>query len=312
MNTISRPSREIDGKGRTVRELLAGRKYSIDYYQREYKWQQKQVNELLDDLAAKFLESHEEGNERSAVADYGHYFLGSIIISEKEGQKFIIDGQQRLTTLTLLLNFLHHKLEDAEQKGQIADLISSQKYGKRSFNLDIPERTACMEALYKGEEFANADAPESVANILARYADIADLFPEDLQGTAVPYFVDWLVENVHLVEITAYSDGDAYTIFETMNDRGLKLAPADMLKGYLLANIADTEKRTRASRIWKERVQVLAELGKDEDADGIKSWLRSQYAENIRERKRDAAPQDFDLIGTEFHRRRRVCPLHRA
>ena len=87
-----------------------------------------------------------------------------------------------------------------------------------------------------------------------------------------------------------------------MNDRGLSLTPADMLKGYLLANITDADKRTRASRVWKERVQALAELGKDEDADGIKSWLRSQYAESIRERKRGAAPQDFDLIGTEFHR----------
>lgn len=302
MTANTRSSREIDGKGRTVRELLAGRKYSIDYYQREYKWQRKQLAELIDDLADKFLESHEEGNERSAVADYGHYFLGSIIISDKDGQKFIIDGQQRLTTLTLLLIFLHHRLDDAEQKGQIADLIFSQKYGKRSFNLDIPERAACMEALYKGEDFTDPDPPESVANILARYADIEDLFPEELLGPALPYFVDWLVENVHLVEITAYSDEDAYTIFETMNDRGLSLTPADMLKGYLLANIADAEKRTRAGRVWKERVQALVELGKDEDADGIKSWLRSQYAESIRERKRGAAPQDFDLIGTEFHR----------
>ena len=302
MTTATRPSREIDGKGRTVRELLAGRKYSIDYYQREYKWQRKQLAELIDDLAAKFLESHEAGNERSAVAEYGHYFLGSIIISDKDGQKFIIDGQQRLTTLTLLLTFLHHRLDDAEQKGQIADLIFSQKYGKRSFNLDIPERAACMEALYKGEEFADPDPAESIANILARYAELEDLFPDELAGPALPYFVDWLVENVHLVEITAYSDEDAYTIFETMNDRGLSLTPADMLKGYLLANITDTEKRTRASRVWKERVQALAELGKDEDADGIKSWLRSQHAESIRERKRGAAPQDFDLIGTEFHR----------
>jgi hypothetical protein len=302
MTTAPRASREIDGKGRTVRELLAGRKYSIDYYQREYKWQQKQLAELIDDLAAKFLESHEEGNERRAVADYGHYFLGSIIISDKDGQKFIIDGQQRLTTLTLLLIFLHHRLDDAEQKGQIADLIFSQKYGKRSFNLDIPERTACMEVLYKGEEFTDPDPPESIANILARYAELEDLFPDDLTGAALPYFVDWLVENVHLVEITAYSDGDAYTIFETMNDRGLSLTPADMLKGYLLANITDPEKRTRASRVWKDRVQALAGLGKDEDADGIKSWLRSQYAQTIRERKRGAVPQDFDLIGTEFHR----------
>lgn len=302
MTTAPRPSREIDGKGRTVRELLAGRKYSIDYYQREYKWQQKQLAELIDDLADRFFASHEAGNERSAVADYGHYFLGSIIVSDKDGQKFIIDGQQRLTTLTLLLIFLHHRLEDAEQKGQVAELVFSQRYGKRSFNLDIPERAGCMDALYRGGEFAEPDPPESIANILARYTELEDLFPDELAGAALPFFVDWLVENVHLVEITAYSDEDAYTIFETMNDRGLSLTPADMLKGYLLANITDADKRTRASRVWKERVQALAELGKDEDADGIKSWLRSQYAESIRERKRGAAPQDFDLIGTEFHR----------
>lgn len=303
MTSQTTTSREIEGKGRTIRELLSARKYSIDYYQREYKWQQKQVSELLDDLAEKFLESHDEGNGRSAVAEYGHYFLGSIIISDKDGQKFIIDGQQRLTTLTLLLIYLHNNLGDTEQKGQLADLIFSQKYGKRSFNLDIEERTPCMEALYKGEDFSDPDAPESVVNIRARYADIEDLFPDELKGTSLPYFADWLVENVHLVEITAYSDGDAYTIFETMNDRGLSLTPADMLKGYLLANIADdSAKRTEASSVWKVRVQALAEIGKDEDADAIKTWLRAQYANSIRERKRGAEPQDFDLIGTEFHR----------
>src|SRR5690349_17025415 len=110
----ARTPREIDGKGRTIRELLGSRKYSIDYYQRDYKWQQKQVAELIEDLSAKFLESFEEGDERSAVADYGHYFLGSVIVSDKDGQKFVIDGQQRLTTLTLLLIYLHHRLNDAE------------------------------------------------------------------------------------------------------------------------------------------------------------------------------------------------------
>jgi hypothetical protein len=295
-------SRAIDGRGRTIRELLAARKYSIDYYQREFKWQRKQVSELLDDLADKFLESHSSVNERSAVADYAHYFLGSVIISDKDGEKFIIDGQQRLTTLTLLLIFLRHQLEDVDQRGQLADLIFSLSLGKRSFNLDISERTVCMEALCRGDDYLDTEASESVTNILERYADIQELFAEELKGAALPYFADWLVENVHLVEITAYSDGDAYTIFETMNDRGLSLTPADMLKGYLLANIDDTEKRTHASRLWRTRVQELVEVGKDEDADCIKSWLRSQYAETIRDRKRGAAPRDFDLIGTEFHR----------
>lgn len=159
-----------------------------------------------------------------------------------------------------------------------------------------------MEALYRGEEYHDADGSEAVSNILARYADLEYLFAEDLGGAVLPYFVDWLMENVHLVEITAYSDEDAYTIFETMNDRGLSLTPADMLKGYLLANISDSEKRNHANFVWKEQIRALGDLGKDEDADGIKSWLRSQYALSIRDRKQGAKPQDFDLLGTEFHR----------
>lgn len=291
MTNPRRQPRAVDGKGRTIRELLSGRKYSIDYYQREYKWKAKQVGELIEDLTGKFRESHEAGNERSAVAEYGHYFLGSVIVSDKEGEKYIIDGQQRLTTLTLLLIFIQRQLTDSDQKAQLAELIFSQRFGKRSFNLDIPERTACMEALYAGEHFDENGQSESVVNILSRYADIEESFPDELLSEALPYFMDWLIENVHLVEITAYSDDDAYTIFETMNDRGLSLTPADMLKGYLLANITDQNRRNAASQIWKERVSALLDIGKDEDADGIKSWLRSQHAETIRERKRGAAPR---------------------
>ena len=294
--------REIRGDAKSIRNLLSGARFAIDYYQREYRWETKQVAELIEDLAEKFLESHDPGHERSAVENYGHYFLGSIIISDKDGQKFIIDGQQRITSVTLLLIFLYRQLEDDQQKVQLADLIFSQKYGRRSFNLEVPERTACMDALFTGEPFAEHEQPESVVNILARFQDIKEQFPDDLAGEALPYFADWLIENVRFVEITAYSDSDAYTIFETMNDRGLSLTPAEMLKGYLLANISDRELRNDASQIWRDRVAALKKLGKEEDADAIKAWLRSQRANTIRERKRGAQPRDFDLIGTEFHR----------
>ena len=66
------------------------------------------------------------------MAEYGRYFLGSVIVSDRDGLKSIIDGQQRLTTLTLLLIYLHHQRTDAEAKGQLADLIFSPKFGKRS------------------------------------------------------------------------------------------------------------------------------------------------------------------------------------
>ena len=294
--------KEIRGDAKSIRALLSGAKFSVDYYQREYRWETKQISELIEDLSEKFFASYEAGDERSAVEEYGHYFLGSIIISDKDGRKFIIDGQQRLTSITLLLMLLHRRLCDVEQKGQLADLIFSQKFGKRSFNLDVPERNAVMEALFLGEPFEENGQPESVVNILTRFHDLQEQFPDELQGDALPYFADWLIENVHLVEITAYSDADAYTIFETMNDRGLSLTPTDMLKGYLLANVTDADRRNEASKVWRTRVAALQQIGKEEDADAIKSWLRSQHAKTIRERKRGAQPRDFDLIGTEFHR----------
>ncbi|MFN4018147.1 MAG: DEAD/DEAH box helicase family protein [Reyranella sp.] len=90
--------KEIRGDAKNIRTLLSGARFSVDYYQREYRWESKQIAELVEDLSEKFLESYEEGDERSAVESYGHYFLGSIIISNKDGRKYIIDGQQRLPT----------------------------------------------------------------------------------------------------------------------------------------------------------------------------------------------------------------------
>lgn len=61
--------REIQGKAKTIRELLKEVKYSIDYYQREYKWGSKQIKELLSDLSGKFLEEYRDDHDRGAVAN---------------------------------------------------------------------------------------------------------------------------------------------------------------------------------------------------------------------------------------------------
>jgi hypothetical protein len=295
--------REILGKAQTVRELLKGVKYSIDYYQREYKWQAKQILELLDDLAGKFLEDYEEGHERKRVKDYPHYFLGSIIISKKDSASYVVDGQQRLTSLTLLLMLLRNLQREREVKVNIDECIFSEQFGEISFNIDVPDRLPCMEALYENrlDSFDPADRPESIQNLFQRYRDLEEGFPDELAGPALPYFIDWLLENVHLVEITAYSDDDAYTIFETMNDRGLSLSPTDMLKGYLLANMDET-RRVPVNTLWRDRIRQLNDAGKEVEPDFFKSWLRSQHARKIRERKKNARPEDFDRIGTEFHR----------
>lgn len=304
-NMSNQQRRDIDGVGRTIWEIFNNRRYAIDTYQREYKWQTKQVVELLEDLTGKFTEHFESGQDRSEVAKYGHYFLGSIILSQKNGESYIIDGQQRLTTLSLLLICLNQRQKKCSEddRVEIDSLLLAKKFGKKTFNLDVPERAACLERLYRGEPYEpTAKDPEAVRNMAARYKDIEQNFNEDIHDKALPYFLDWLLNNVHLVEITAYSDDDAYTIFETMNDRGLSLAPLDMLKSFLIANITDEDQRDRVNQVWKKTTNELLEVGKEEPADAVKAWLRSQYAETIRERKKGAKPGDFDRQGTEFHR----------
>jgi len=164
--------KEIIGEAKTIRALLKGVKYSIDFYQREYKWQSKQIQELIDDLTNKFLEEFDSGHARKKVAEYPHYFLGSIIISKKDGARYIVDGQQRLTSLTLLLMYLRHLQADREDQVNVDELILSEKYGQKSFNLHVDDRVPCMEALFEGDSFDYDASPESVQNLLLRYRDL--------------------------------------------------------------------------------------------------------------------------------------------
>jgi uncharacterized protein with ParB-like and HNH nuclease domain len=88
---------KIEANDRTVRDLLDKSKYTIDIFQREYKWERKHVEQLLSDLESRFLANFDESHERRRVANYSRYFLGSVVLSQKGAVKFIIDGQQRLT-----------------------------------------------------------------------------------------------------------------------------------------------------------------------------------------------------------------------
>ncbi len=159
-----------------------------------------------------------------------------------------------------------------------------------------------MDALYKQEPYNRDNAAESVRNILDRFEDIQEQIPTEIAENARAMFADWLIERVYLVEIRAPSDDDGYAIFETMNDRGLPLSPTVMLKSHLLSNSGNDDTKKRLNTIWKGRIDELLRVGKDEESDAIKSWLRARHADSIRPREAGAKPQDFDLIGTEFHR----------
>jgi len=299
---MSKDDHKIDADDRNVFDVLNERKYTVDYFQREYSWEQKHIEQLVTDLTSTFLDVYEEGDPRTSVQHYNNYYLGPFVVSSRDGMKSIIDGQQRLTSLTLFLIFLNNLQKELGGKESIEPLVFSEKYGQKSFNIQVEERKKCLEKLFlEGCYDVQPDDDESTVNMAKRYADIGEAFPEEIKGNAFPYFLDWLKYNVILVEITAYSDDNAYTIFESMNDRGLNLTSTEMLKGYILSRFKEAKDREQANRFWKESIQSLHRHSKDEDQKFFQAWLRSQYADTIRQGKAGSSNEDYEKIGTRFH-----------
>ncbi|MBP7304436.1 MAG: DUF262 domain-containing protein, partial [Fervidobacterium sp.] len=292
----------IQAFAKSLKEILHEKKYHVVYFQREYKWERKHLEQLLVDLEASFLANYSPEHERKNVADYNSYYLGPIVVSEKHSGRLIVDGQQRLTTITLLLIYLNNYQHELGAIEQLEPLICSTRYGKKSYNIEVPDRTKVLDALFLNKRIEEDDTlDESVQNMIDRYRDIGILFPDSLKGQAALMFIDWLKEKVIFVEIIAHSDENAYTIFETMNDRGLNLTPTEMLKGYLLTNVQDTEKIKELNDLWKMTIMKMHSISPQEDLEFFRAWLRSQFAETLRSKTKESGNEDFEKIGTKFH-----------
>ena len=186
---------KIVAHAENLRTLL-NNKYTVQYYQREYNWQTKQIEELIEDLTNEFNEFYKDGDKQPDVRNYGDYFLGPIIITNDNA---IIDGQQRLSSLTLLLIYLNNlqKQRPDLPKVNVDNLIYSEMYGQKTFCINVPEREACLASLFeKGDYDINNERSESVINLYNRYKDIERIFPDELKENALPVFIEWLIDNV--------------------------------------------------------------------------------------------------------------------
>lgn len=299
---MSKLENKIEARHRHLFDVLNEQKYTVDYFQREYKWDEMHIEALVTDLTSAFLAEYSPGDKREHGEQYNNYYLGPFVVSSKDGKRSIIDGQQRLTSLTLFLIYLHNLQKERGFNEKIEAMIFSELRGSKSFNIMVEERIPCLESLFNlGEYQADENASQSTRNMAERYQDIVRAFPEELKTAAFPFFVDWLKYNVIMVEIIAYSDENAYTIFETMNDRGLNLTPSEMLKGYVLSRFEDASQREKANELWKRSMLQLNEHYKDEDQRFFQAWLRARYADSIRPGKAGSKNEDFEKIGTRFH-----------
>lgn len=295
----------VDSKAYSMKELFANR-FTVDFYQREYVWERKQIEDLIIDLSSEFLKNWEEEHTSKNALEYDPYFMGEIVLSVKGGEmSAVIDGQQRITTITLLLIYIKRTYGHLSKFPTDVDrLIYSDHGGEYSFNLDIPERHDCMMSLFNtGEYELPNDASPSVVNLVRRYSDIAECWDKRIDEKNIFPFIYWLMERVMFSKVWTNSDEFAYVIFETMNDRGLSLTQIEMLRSYLLANIDDeerTEVLDKFDGIIRKLSQIKLSSGSKAEFEFFKMYLRGHYAEDFSQAKNSTS--DFVRIGKEFHR----------
>jgi hypothetical protein len=204
-------------------------------------------------------------------------------VEEKRQVRFLVDGQQRFTTLHLLFLHLHRAASawgqrDVERNFDrvITDYVGSDR---PQFRIDIEERREALEALYRDRPYElPARASLSVRNLHDRSLQIGELLEELLEADRCQLFVDWLLTKVVMVGIRAPSRDSGFRIFESMNDRGARLTPVDLLKSFLLSNARTGEEKLNEA--WRRMLAELTGVRDDFDAPRkfLKAALLARYA----------------------------------
>ncbi|WP_335985346.1 DUF262 domain-containing protein [Fusobacterium polymorphum] len=235
--------------------------FLIPEYQRPYSWTSDQIDTLFNDIWE--FTCNEGGTDKE-----GTYFLGSIVSYENDrGEQEIIDGQQRITSIFLLLRAIYTKLNGVEEKteeaknfiNKIEPLIWSTNkltgkvdYSSILLNSKVISETE-NETLKNILESGEIDK-ESEDNYSKNYNQILKLIEEkSVENALMIYqFIYALLNQVIILPITADSQETALTIFSTLNDRGLPLSDANIFKAKIYNHLKSKEEKEEFIEKWKE------------------------------------------------------------
>jgi Protein of unknown function DUF262/Restriction Enzyme Adenine Methylase Associated len=265
----------------SVDALFNTESFTLDYYQREYVWDEPQVARLMNDLSRKFLAQWSEEHTLHDVRSYDPYFLGPYIVCTADGRTSLVDGQQRIVTLLLLLIYLQRQAlampKTSSKAGKLSTLIMSERFGRRTFRVDVDEYAGCFNALLTGRGFPIDDAPPNVQRIWQAYQLIDIHYPAQLRGDVLVLFIDWLLYRVSLIVMDAGDRDRAEEMFQSINDCGVRLSPMDHLKRFLLSD-ADSDPRELEST-WTTMVSVLEKVEQGAAFAYLRTIFRARFPE---------------------------------
>ena len=294
-------ARAITGTAFDLAELFDHVTYGIEYYQREYAWSADDVRTLLTDLFEEFERADELRRHRRRGETAHPFFLGPFVYAEESGRRrFLVDGQQRFTTLHLIFLHLLRQLPGtarSKTRDQLTRVIvAGYDRTRPRFRMDIDERQEALEALLEQRSFeVPANASLSVRALWQRSLQIEEGLAARLDSDSHPRFVDWLLSSVVMVGIEAVDRNNGFRIFESMNDRGARLTPVDLLKSFLLSRANSDEEKLNAR--WRDMLAEVTRVRGDSAAprEYLKAALIAQRA------RLDPGSSDAEEIDNALH-----------
>lgn len=229
--------------------------FEIPNYQRPYSWQVEHAEELFDDLWT-FREQEDISEE---------YFLGSIVLikGDSSNQADVVDGQQRLTTLTILLAAIRDRLSGHPTWGGAFDKYIMEP-GDVTLDLSAKPRLFLRKkdreffeayiqrpgGINEMDELDVSRYKDSKLNLISNARALRDRLA-NIDQELVGKFGQFIVQKCLLVLVTTENFKSAYRIFSVMNDRGMDLAPSDILKANIISSIGEHE-RERYTELWED------------------------------------------------------------
>lgn len=303
-------SNQITANKLTISEVFENW-YCIPSYQRAYVWERDQVIDLLDDI-----------NSACDKDKNSEYFLGSLVLQEKKVDNYkefdVLDGQQRLTTLFLIMAVIRDLATDKDLKNTCKNIIF-QEHNKFK---RIPERLRLVFNIREDvkdfvDEYIKSEngtqsknlidytvdkkCSLSVINMVNAISYIKDYF----QDKNIDDFSEFLINNVVIIYVSTENLDDAFKLFTVLNNRGIKLRSADILKADNLSLISDTKISDKYAENWEEVEnyfgenfdEFLSHLQRIITKEKARLNLLEEFEKNIfKEKKLNKGQVFFDFV----------------
>jgi Protein of unknown function DUF262/Protein of unknown function (DUF1524) len=242
---------------RTISNILTEQIcYEIPPYQRAYSWEKENVQQLLDDV----WEAYEERDSE--------YFIGSLITIEKERDRRydVVDGQQRLTTLNLILARLRDRIADDAVKADLGKRILPRNVYTGEAEtprllLRKKDQTFFRKHVIEAQPVPAKDRDdlEAPRRHLVENGEVVDTFCQGKTQQDLKLFADYMLSKVYVVFVTTYSWQSAYRLFNVLNARGIPLSNADLIKNTLFGLLG--AQASRSDELEERWLELEEELG---------------------------------------------------